>query len=239
VSRSPIIGISPESEGSLEPLTAEPCFVLKRQYCDAVREAGGASIALPHDVDALDHHLDLVNGVLIPGGGFQFPASDLFAADDEAQAPEAKLVRARFELALVRKALERDLPLLGICGGEQILNAATGGTLVVSIEKECEGAIDHLKSSYRDTVHPVRVVSGTRLHAIVGRDEQPVNSQHRQSVAEAGAGVTVNAIAPDGVIEGIEAAGRRFCVGVQWHPEYLLTEGDRRLFEAFVAAARE
>jgi len=239
VKRVPIIGISPEAVDALEPLTAEACFVVKRPYCDAVRAAGGTAIVLPHDVERLDATLALVDGVLIPGGPYQFPHRHLF--DPQADAPKsaAKPGRARFELALARAALARDMPLLGICGGEQILNAATGGTLVVSIEKECTGALSHLQRGAREMVHPVRLHPGTQLHVIVGRDEQAVNSQHRQSVAETGEGIAVNAMAPDGVIEGIEASERRFCIGVQWHPEYLLTEGDRRLFDAFVAAAAE
>jgi putative glutamine amidotransferase len=237
VKRTPIIGISPEAVDTLEPLTAESCLVVKRPYCDAVRAAGGAAVVLPHDVEQLGATLALVDGVLIPGGPYQFPHRHLFDPESDAAEPAAKLGRARFELELTRAALERDLPLLGICGGQQILNAATGGTLVVDIEKECAGALSHLQGGARETVHPVRLQAGTQLRAIVGRDEQPVNSQHRQSVAEPGAGVAVNAVAPDGVIEGIELPERRFCIGVQWHPEYLLTEGDRRLLDAFVAAA--
>ncbi len=237
MNRVPIIGVSPEAVDALEPLTAESCYVVKRPYCDAVRAAGGAVVVLPHDVERLGATLALVDGVLIPGGPYQFPHRHLFDPESDAAEPAAKLDRARFELELARRALARDLPLLGICGGEQILNAATGGTLVVSIEEECSGALSHLQGGARETVHPVRLHPGTQLHAIVGRGEQPVNSQHRQSVAETGAGVAVNAVAPDGVIEGIEVPEQRFCIGVQWHPEYLLTEGDRRLLAAFVAAA--
>jgi putative glutamine amidotransferase len=212
---------------------------VKRRYCIAVRASGGTTLALPHEPDLIEEQLDLVDGVLIPGGGFQFPDPEIFAPDRPPDAPPEKVERARFELALARRALERDLPLLGICGGEQILNAATGGTLAVRMEEACDHPLPHLIPPMQSAPHEVRLVDGTQLRAAVGRESQEVNSLHRQAVAKTGPGVAVNAIAPDGVIEGVEVSERRFCIGVQWHPEYFGCPGDQLLFEAFVAAAAE
>jgi len=235
--RRPVIAISPEAVASLEPLTSDPCYVVKRQYCVAIRAFGGTAVALPHELDVIDEQLDRVDGVLLPGGGFQFPDPEIFAPGEQPDAPQEKVERAGFELALARGALGRDLPILGICGGEQILNAATGGTLAVRIEEVYDHPLAHLNPSMRTAAHEVRLVEGTRLRAIVGKESQKVNSLHRQAAARTGPGVAVNAVAPDGVIEGIEVPDHRFCIGLQWHPEYLLCDGDRRVFEAFVAAA--
>lgn len=239
MSGTPLIGVSPEAVDSLEPLTPEACYVVKGLYCDAIREAGGAALALPHDIGLLDACLDRVDGVLVTGGAYLFPHARIIDPENEGEVPEEKRRRAQFELALSRNAVDRDLPFLGICGGAQILNAAMGGTLAVRIAGDGPDSIDHgQRGPLRKPSHPVRIVEGTRLHDVVSRREQWVNSAHRQAVQDIPPDAIANAIAPDGVVEGIEAPGRRFCVGVQWHPEYLLCEGDRRLFRAFIAACR-
>ncbi|MCH7889796.1 MAG: gamma-glutamyl-gamma-aminobutyrate hydrolase family protein, partial [Proteobacteria bacterium] len=146
--------------------------------------------------------------------------------------------RTAFELAITRAAVARDMPVLGICGGEQLLNVALGGTLIQHIPDEVEGALAHEQANPRtETGHSVRVVAGTLLHGIVGADEIEVNSAHHQAVRDLAPGLVVAAIAPDGVIEGIEDARRRFCLGVQWHPEFALGAGDDRIFAALAAAA--
>jgi putative glutamine amidotransferase len=146
--------------------------------------------------------------------------------------------RTDFELAAVRVALARDLPVLGICGGQQLLAVAFGGTLIQHIPDEVEGALAHEQPNPRtEPGHTVRVRGGTLLARIVGVAPMAVNSAHHQAVATPGSGV-VNAVAPDGVVEGIEHPGHRFALGVQWHPEYAVDPRDPAIFEAFVAACR-
>jgi putative glutamine amidotransferase len=114
-----------------------------------------------------------------------------------------------------------------------------GGTLIQHIPDEVPGALAHEQPNPRDEPgHNVRISEGTRLTEIVGAAELAVNSAHHQAVKAVGPGVAVSAVAPDGVIEGIEDARRRFCLGVQWHPEFLLSDGDRRIFAALIDAAR-
>jgi putative glutamine amidotransferase len=129
--------------------------------------------------------------------------------------------------------------VLGICGGEQLLNVALGGTLLQHIPDALPGALGHEQERPRDQAgHSVRIARDTLLHRITGSEELAVNSAHHQAVGDPAPGAVVDATAPDGVIEGIEAPGYRFCLGVQWHPEFLLSDGDRRIFAAFVAACR-
>ena len=136
-------------------------------------------------------------------------------------------------------ALKRNLPVLGICGGQQLLAVALGGTLIQHIPDAVADALAHEQPNPRhEPGHPVRVVAGTLLHRIVGAAEMHVNSAHHQAVREPGPSAIVDATAPDGVVEGIEDARYRFCLGVQWHPEFLIDQGDRRIFDAFIAACR-
>ncbi len=146
--------------------------------------------------------------------------------------------RTDFELAATRAALAADKPVLGICGGQQLLAVAFGGTLVQHIPDEVPGALPHEQPNPRtEPGHEVSIAAGTLLARIVGTARMAVNSAHHQAVATAGAGV-VNALAPDGVVEGVEHPGHRFALGVQWHPEYAVDPRDPAIFAAFVEACR-
>ena len=148
---------------------------------------------------------------------------------------------------LVGWAIEDRKPVLGVCRGLQIINLAAGGTLLQDLKDQLPGAIKHDYFPFRDgyardhIAHSVRIVEGTRLHRVAGLTEFPVNSMHHQGIERLGDGLVASAFAPDGVIEGIERLDDQFLVGVQWHPEVLIDTDPRmrRLFEEFIAAARE
>ena len=140
-------------------------------------------------------------------------------------------------MSAVRAALARDVPVLGICGGQQLLAVAFGGTLVQHIPDEVPGSLAHEQPNPRtEPGHTVALTPGTLLAGIVGVPRMAVNSAHHQAVATPGQGI-VNAVAPDGVVEGIEHPGHRFALGVQWHPEYAVDPRDPAIFRAFVEAS--
>ncbi|MDZ3837489.1 MAG: gamma-glutamyl-gamma-aminobutyrate hydrolase family protein [Rhodospirillales bacterium] len=231
----PRIGITVDAEGA-GGYSRFPWFALRQNYCSAVTRAGGLPLLLPHEPALIEDYIAAIDGLIVSGGNFDVDPA-LFGAGNRHPKVTTKDQRTAFELALTRLAMAGDMPVLGICGGQQLLHVALGGALIQHIPDEIDTAIAHEQPNPRDEPgHTVRIVHGTRLHHIVGVDELAVNSAHHQAAKGAPAGVAINAVAPDGVIEGIEAQSLRFCLGVQWHPEFELSEGDSALFRAFVAA---
>jgi putative glutamine amidotransferase len=233
----PVIGLTLDAEPP-GGYSAFPWYALRENYCGAIEAAGGLAILLPHEPDRAGDYLDRLDGVVVTGGAFDVDPV-LFGAASKHPTVTTKDRRTQFELALTRGALARDLPLLGICGGQQLLAVALGGTLIQHIPDEVPNALPHEQTAPKDqTSHPVAVAAGTLLHRIVGATAIAVNSTHHQAVKTAGPELVVDAVAPDGVIEGVEDPRRRFCLGVQWHPEYRITAADTGLFAAFIAACR-
>jgi putative glutamine amidotransferase len=216
-------------------------FSLRDDYVRAVEKAGGLPVVLapgtPQDAAALLDHLD---GLLLTGGADVDPGFYGEPAHETVKRviPE----RDALEIALSRAALGRDLPLLAICRGHQVLNVATGGTLIQDLPSQWKGAVDHDPDVERwSPAHAVRILPGTRLREILGEERVAVNSFHHQAVKQPGQGVVVSAYAEDDdVVEGIEIPGRRLAVGVQWHPEAFWDKDGRfqPLFEALVKASR-
>lgn len=234
----PIIGIPLDNEDA-ETYSKFPWYALRENYFSSVADAGGLPVALPHDTDAAAAYLDLIDGLLVPGGNFDVDPA-LFGATEVHETVTTKKARTGFELAMTRGALERDMPVLGICGGQQLMHVVLGGTLIQHIPDAFDAPLPHEQPNPRDEVgHAVAVTPGTLLHRIVGTETIDVNSAHHQAAADEPEGVVVNAHAPDGVIEGIEAPAYRFCLGVQWHPEFTITDADAKVMAAFVAAARD
>jgi putative glutamine amidotransferase len=232
----PVIGLTldHEPEGGYSKF---PWYAIRENYCAAVQRAGGLAILLPHEPDLAEAYLDRIDGLVVTGGGFDVDPV-LFGAETRHPSVTTKDRRTAFELAATQGALTRDMPVLGICGGQQLLNVALGGTLIQHIPDEVPDCLPHRQPNPRDEPgHRVRIIAGTLLHRITQTDGLAVNSAHHQAVKQAGPGLVVDAVAEDGVVEGIEDPRRRFCLGVQWHPEFELSEGDRRIFREFVAAA--
>lgn len=235
--KHPIIGITADSE---QPggYSKYPWYALRQNYCSAVREAGGVPVMLPHEVTLVDAYARMIDGVVVSGGNFDVDPK-LFGAATRHPKVTVKEGRTDFELAITRAMLAADKPILGICGGQQLLAVALGGTLIQHIPDEVNEPLAHEQPNPRhEAGHDVTVKEGTVLHRVVGTTRVPVNSAHHQAVKDMPAGLVIDAVAPDGVIEGVEDPRRKFCIGVQWHPEFHISPADVKLFAAFIDACR-
>ncbi len=233
--KKPIIGVTLDSE---QPggWSKYAWYALRTNYAGAIAAAGGLPVALPHHPELAADYLDRLDALVVTGGAFDVDPA-LYGDGATHETVTLKAGRTRAELALIQGALARDLPVLGICGGQQLLAVALGGTLVQHIPESFPDALAHEQPNPRhEPGHLVDVVPGTLLHRIVGGTTMHVNSSHHQAVRTPGPHAIVDASAPDGVIEGIEDDRYRFCLGVQWHPEFFIDPGDRRIFDALIAA---
>ena len=214
-----------------------PWYALRENYAGAVSRAGGLPLALPHAVDRVDDYLELIDGLMITGGNFDVDPA-LFGESKRHESVTLKEERTGFEMAITRGALKRNMPVLGICGGQQLLHVILGGKLIQHVPDAVPDALAHEQPNPRDEPgHTVFVKEGTLLRRIVGDDTLAVNSAHHQAALDEPDGVIINARAPDGVIEGIECDNYAFCMGVQWHPEFDINQGDAKIFKAFITAA--
>ncbi len=184
--------------------------------------------------------LDGLEGLVLTGGTDVNPA--LYGQERGRESDEPDDARDELETRLIREALADDVPVLAICRGMQLLNVACGGTLIQHLAST---DVHRAKNTGDEpgrhrAVHTVRVAGGTRLAAIAGEGEHAVNSRHHQAVDRVGEGLIVSAVSSDGVVEALEKPDHPFAVAVQWHPEdrTLVSEADRKLFEAFAGAMR-
>jgi len=236
----PVIGITPDlGQTSARPgRPATPQYELKQAYTDAVLAAGGLPIVLPYseDASAPQEALDLCDGLVITGGAFDIPA-EIYGAQAGARMGPLKRGRTAFEQRVLRAALAADVPVLGVCGGMQLLAVELGGTLFQDIVQEVPGALDHeQRNDPREPGHAARIVPGSELASIVGKSEIEVNSTHHQAVKDPGR-ARVCAVAPDQIVEAIELSDQ-FALGVQWHPELLAGNEHLALYLALVERAR-
>jgi putative glutamine amidotransferase len=225
---------------NIRPLIASAW--LKPDYRSALERAG-AEIRELMPSDPVPDALANCDGLMLTGGVDVDPA--VYGETDRHPTVEIDPERDEYELRLARLALDRDLPVLAICRGAQVLNVAAGGTLIQDLPSHDPNVLAHQQSEPKDhTSHEITVAEGTCLSMLLGggRDVSgrvAVNSRHHQSVKDPAPGFVVSATAPDGVVEAIERPASRFCVGVQWHPENFWKAGTfQTLFEGLVEAAR-
>lgn len=227
----PVILIIPDSKRSS---SGEEYFIL-RGYLEAIEEAGGIPLVTSYRKGNTAFLLDRVGGVLFTGGDFDIHPKFY----REHQHPKLGMVnqeRTEFERFVFRRAFRRAVPILGICGGMQLMNVVMGGSLLQDISSQHPAARAHRGPKHLR--HRVRVEPESLLANVVRRRKLTVNSTHHQAVRHLGKGLTACAYSPDGLVEAIECPTLPFLLGVQWHPERLRTDiSQRRIFQAFVKAA--
>lgn len=228
----PLIGISSyDRDGDPES------FSLPVGYVDAVRKAGAIPVILPSGEPSPERFLDLVDGLILSGGGDLSPAT--YGGTGHETVYLVSEERDQFELALTKAALRRhDVALLFICRGMQVLNVACGGTLHVHVPDRFGDQVNHRLPPRLPTRHPARVDPDSFLAEVLGETRIGVCSWHHQAVDRLGDGLRAVAWADDGVVEAVEHTERSWCIGTQWHPEMQLDETHpAKLFRAFIAAA--
>jgi gamma-glutamyl-gamma-aminobutyrate hydrolase PuuD len=227
----PLIGITSYAEEIRWGVWTEEAAVIPLAYVRAVDRAGGRPLVVPPVEDGVDETLDALHGVIFSGGGDLDPG--LYDAEPHPETDVPREQRDRAEIAMLGAALDRDMPVLAICRGSQLLNVARGGDLVQHLP-EAVGHERHKDEPGAFSDHSVRVVADSRLGGLLG-EQAPVKSHHHQGMGRIGEGLREVAWAEDGVVEGLEDPGRRFALGVLWHPE----EGeDLALFTGLVEEAR-
>lgn len=227
----PAIGLTAYVETARWGAWESAATLVPHRYVSGVAAAGGLPVVLP-PVDGVVGLLDRLDGLVLIGGGDIDPAR--YGAEPHPRTARVRDYRDRAELALADGALERGLPLLGICRGLQVLNVLRGGTLHQHLP-DVVGSTVHSPASGTYGQHPVRIEPGSLLAKVLGRDEATVSTHHHQAIDRLGAGVTPVAWADDGVIEAVVVDDHPFALAVEWHPE---VDDDPSLFEAFVTAAR-
>jgi gamma-glutamyl-gamma-aminobutyrate hydrolase PuuD len=206
--------------------------LIPADYVRAVERAGARPLLVPPSTEGVEETLDALDGLILTGGSDLDPA--LYGEEPHPETFGVHRLRDDAELALLRAALERDLPVLGICRGIQVLNVALGGDLHQHVPDLVghEGHKNDPPGQFRR--HDVDVEPGTRVAALLG-ERTTVHSHHHQGIRRLAPGLVAAARAEDGLVEALEAPGRRFAVGVLWHPE---AGEDARLFDGLVAEAR-
>jgi putative glutamine amidotransferase len=246
MTRRPVIGICTALERARWGMWEQEAVLLSRSYVEAVQSAGALAVMLPPDerlLDDPDDALDLVDGLMLAGGADIDPAT--YGEPAHPATVDTVPERDRFEIALVRAAVERDMPVLGICRGMQLINVAYGGTLLQHLPERF-GHHEHLRvaGTFDGADHDVELLDGSLAARAAGETHHATKSHHHQGVDRLGEGLSITGnSAMDGLPEAIEMPDKHFVLGVQWHPEAdlasrvvgaLVEEAERQMHERAV-----
>jgi putative glutamine amidotransferase len=227
----PLIGITAYVEPAKWGAWEVPAALVPQTYVEAIERSGGRALLVPPSAEGVEETLDALDGLVFSGGADLDPST--YGQEPHPETNGTRPDRDRGELALLAAALERDMPVLAVCRGSQVLNVALGGDLVQHLPDVLgDERHKHTPGVFGD--HDVSVDPASKVGGLLG-DRAPVKSHHHQGYGKLGAGLREVAWADDGTVEALEDPGKRFAVGVLWHPE---AGEDAALFEALVEQAR-
>ena len=226
----PIIALTLDYETNKE-YSKFPWYAIRENYFTAIEECGGIGIGVPHNTDDASLLLKKVDGLLITGGNFDINPN-IFGENNIHSTVKLKEQRTKFEMLASEIILNDNKPLLGICGGEQLINVLYQGTLIQHIPDEIENYLEHEQPNPKNEAG----------HSIYKRNARLKNNIKKTIMTNSfisgsqkpGKGLVINAFSEDGVIEGIEDPSMNFCIGVQWHPEFFIQDSDKLLLKAFI-----
>lgn len=238
----PVIGITPTPMEDQQPHGVFTRYAIATTYTEAIEAAGGIPLVIPPQHGNVDAILDIIDGVIISGGGDIDPASygDTYVHDKTYGIHPG---RDDLELEIAKQAVERDIPALCICRGIQVLNVALGGTLIQDLPDQYPNDVEHRQQDAgipkEEPGHRVTVTPGSLLERTYGSSEIDVNSFHHQAIKDLAPALDINGVAPDEIVEAVSHPGSTWILGVQWHPEMMFRAHPEHLrpFEALVTQA--
>ena len=234
--KNPIIGITLDFENN-GGYSRFPWYAIRENYLTSLYKFGAVPFPLFHENSLNKYIFETLDGLVITGGNFDINPN--LYADSDKGSRNIKDKRTNFEIDLFNKFLETPKPILGICGGEQLINVASGGDLIQDINETIKTDIEHEQINPRNEVsHEIKVIKKSKLYEITKRNKIAVNSAHHQSVNNLGKNFISSALAPDGVVEAIEHINHPWCLGLQWHPEFLITSSDIAIIKDFINHAK-
>lgn len=240
-SKKPIIGITLDWDDKPTYSSSHPWYALRTNYASCISNHGAIPITLPYEADLIDEYLSIINGLVVTGGDYDLSPKH-YGEEETKDTREIKNTRTNFEMKLLKEAINRNMPILAICAGEQLLNVLFGGKLFQDIKTFNPNALDHeqknLSIPMSKPSHKISIIPNTLLHRILKKDYIEINSSHHQAVSSVGPEVIVSAVAEDGIIEAIEIPKYNFVLGVEWHPEFEVSSADSKIIQAFIAAAK-
>lgn len=240
----PVIGITCDYDLGISSQSISPgrsYFFSNKNYAQAIEGSGGLPLLLPclSSEEIVEVFLAKIDGLLLSGGVDIDPS--YYGEEPDPRLGGLNPERATFEVMVIQRALEQDLPLLGICGGYQLLNVVAGGSLYQDIYSQVPQVLNHRQRAPRwYPYHTVQIEKESKLRQILRTDSLRVNSRHHQAVKNLGKSFKVSASTSDNIIEAIENTAHRFVIGVQWHPEDMFERDAhaRSLFQALIKSAQ-
>lgn len=234
--KSPIIGVTLDFERN-GGYSNFPWYAIRENYLTCLNKFGAIPFPIFHENSINDFLIKMLDGLVITGGNFDISPS--LYSEENKESKNIKNKRTNFEINIFKKFFKTSKPILGICGGEQLINVASGGDLIQDISKTIRTKIYHEQKNPRNEVsHEILIQENSKLYEIVKNKKILVNSAHHQSVKNLGHGFIASAVASDGIIEAIEHENHPWCIGTQWHPEFLITETDIAIIKKFVGQAK-